>query len=395
MEENFLRGFLRLHSGTEIPPIFLLWSGYGALSCVAGRRLFVQHGLNPVYPNMNIALIGESGSRKSSGAKAARRLISAMTPSPNIISQSVTIPSLIVALTIFDNRGEDLMATNNTGFLFADELASFFRKDELEKGLLSMLTTIIDCHKFDYKTIQRGTEVLEKPCFGMLGCSTPSGIRSAFPSGTIGGGLTSRILFVYSDMRKPPVAWPEHSVELLALEESLIRRLSRIYTLEGQMKVTPDAKALFAVEYNKFYGDPVKGVKGNYLYEDPITAGYAQRRADHVLKLSMLNSLNEGDSLTVEEDHMKKAVERIGLIEKFTPFILRLLSSSESGNELEMVLGIIRGAKRIYSKDLISKVSHRIERRNFMAYVETLTLMGKIRCGGDSEGSFYEYTGKD
>ena len=99
MNESFLRTYAKLNENTEIPGIFAIWCGLAGLSCILGRRCWLDMGHYTIYPNLYLALIAESGKcRKSVAINIIERLLRQVEPKINLISQILTPVALIEAL---------------------------------------------------------------------------------------------------------------------------------------------------------------------------------------------------------------------------------------------------------------------------------------------------------
>ncbi|MBE3037566.1 MAG: hypothetical protein IMZ62_01945, partial [Chloroflexi bacterium] len=86
---SFLRDFVSLGEGTEVPPIFLLWSGIAGISAALERRCWIDQGSYIVYPNIYMILIAGSGRcRKSTAIGLIENLLIKVEPPINILPDS-------------------------------------------------------------------------------------------------------------------------------------------------------------------------------------------------------------------------------------------------------------------------------------------------------------------
>ena len=214
-KENFLRDFANLAKGTEIPPLFALWSGISGVSAILGRRVWMDMGVFTVYPNLFVVLVAGSGQfRKTTSIRLIEKLIRQVDPHPNFISQKITPEALIDAVKI-QRTGDDsnLGKEISEGYVLAEELGIFINKKSYEAGMASILIPLYDCADvFEYRTKGRGVEEIRNACFSLLGASTVDWIRDAIPREAVGGGLTSRMIFVFTETPPEPVAIPSLSL---------------------------------------------------------------------------------------------------------------------------------------------------------------------------------------
>ena len=375
---NFLRGFIELLDGSEVPTIFSWWSALGAVSCVLGRRCWADWGLFHFYPNNFIVLVAASGSRKSTAIMQAKRLLLNLTPRPNIVAQKITPEALIDALRVSPSEdSEEGMIIRDCcdGFGIADELVTFLSKAAYDSGLGDLLIKLYDCdEEFPYRTRGRGVELLQNVCFGMLSGTTIDRIRAALPPDSIGSGLTARMVFVYSDDQMKPVYRPTLGPDKRELMSLLIAELQRMLSLNGQFVITPKADDLCKEEYEKsYYSHPFK--------KDPLLGSYFNRRLGHIVKTAMCISVCERSDLTITQAHMDMAIRLIKAAEVKMPTVMSLLTSNQQGSLLQAIEDSIKNAGKggLSVSELLSIYANRLRAKELKDMLDTLYLAGHVR----------------
>jgi len=386
MPDTFLDKFVSLTEDTEIPPEFALWSGLSAISCIMGRGIWIDMGIVTVFPNLFCILVAGSGRcRKSTAINLMESLVRSVEPRPNIIGQKITPEALIEALQQVSS-GENIVLKGPKfeGFVLADELATFLNKKSYEAGMGSLLIQLYDCKDFfEYRTRGRGAEVLERTCLGLFGGSTIDWLRNAVPEDAIGGGLTSRMLFVYSDKPPQPVPFLTHSSKKKKTKEELIRALQRFQNIEGEMKLNTQAMKIYETEYIRFYHN-------NTFFDDKLLSGYASRRHIHILKLSMLFCISETEAKDVKVEHVNSAIRLIEYLEKSLPSVLKMVVASEKGDNLDTILLKIAKKGRLSRSDLMRSMSNKIDSWELEQIIETLKQSDKIVVKSEGRMVFYE-----
>lgn len=388
-DDNFIRGFVRLCIGddeskpdTEIPGIFAMWSGIAGISCALGRRMWIDMGTYRVYPNFFIVFVASSGRfRKSTSVLMIERILRMLNPVPNIIAQKITPEALIEAVkcTAVDVEKQSIQ-DEATGFVLVDELSSFLNKDSYQAGLAPLLIQFYDCKDtFEYRTKQRGIERINNACLGLLGASTVDWIRNAVPEDAVGGGLTSRMVFVYVDKPSPPVAITTFSDKKKRLLERLVQQLNSITTIGGEARLTGNALRYFESEYNEFYHN-------SKLYDDKNLAGYASRRHVHLLKLGMIISAAQRNDRIITEHDLRGGEELLRHSEASMKLVLNLITASDAGSTLGFVLQIIQAKGKLSRSELLGSVSHRIGARELTEICDTLIASGKIEVKQENYG---------
>lgn len=386
-EPNFLEGFLQLHQGTEVPDSFALWCGVASVSAAMGRNSWLKAGPFTVYPNLFIVLVAGSGKcRKSTAINAAEDILRLMSPGPNLIAQKLSPEALIQAVRRVETKDMTrLLAEESTGFVVADELATFLNKKTYEAGLASLLISLYDCKtNFTYRTISRGVEEINNACLGMLAGSTVDWIRSGVPEEAVGGGLTSRILFIYVDTPAPPVPFPAWTEEHARLKDRLVRQLQAISTIKGDFTLSPGALSLYTSEYANFRERT--GVK---FWNDKTLEGYASRRHMQQLKLAMVLSACESTDRIIKDKHVAAATQMLQDNERFLQLVLSLITSSSHGTEVSTVLNYIRRHRRATRTELIRAFSTRLNARTLNEIIDTLVQSEQIVLAATASGTYY------
>lgn len=383
MNENFLLNFVKLAAGTEIPEIFAVWSGVASISCMLGRRVFLDMGAYTVYPNIYTILVASSGRhRKSSSLNLASDLIYELPLPPNIIPQKITPEALLDALK--DNQAPTglIASESSTGFVFASEFATFFNRKSYEQGLGSMLTDFWDCPKtWQYRTKARGVEKLEQPCIGLLGASTVDWLRDAIPSEAVGGGFTSRCVFVYSETPPKPIARTTFDAGKLQVRESLLRSLQKLSTINGSSKLTEEAWVVYEEEYNQFCNT-------SDMYESKPLSGYASRRNVHWLKLAMIFAAADGQ-LEIEARHLKGSLKILKNAEVHLKVVMNLLTATEMGANIAFAEEFIKSKKKVERTVVVRYMLNKLSARQLTEVLDTLLASGAVQLVNEGKTAYY------
>lgn len=394
---NFLDGFMRLNENTEIPSVFSLWSGIAGISCALGRRVWVDMGRYQIYPNTYVLLVAGSGRmRKSTSVMQIAKLINNVEPRPNLVSQKITPQAFVEAMKTAPGVGEQgVLVETATGFGFIYELATFLDRAAYDAGLAPLLIDFFDCHEhWEYRTKGRGIENLHNVCFGFLAASTIDWIKKGIPIEAIGGGLTSRMVFVYAehDSSMKPVPMTVYTPEEKALNESLLRKLQRIATLKGQVDLSKEAIDYYIDSYTDWYYR-----SGLPYYDDPLLSGYASRRYIHMFKLGMIfaaaaESVTAKGSLLITQQHLEGAIMALRLCESHMKTVVSQIMTSEDGEDTSRVLHAIKRSGTISRSDLTTAFSHKFNSRKLTEILETLVHGGRVQLlAGGGQGVVYKF----
>jgi len=381
MADNFIRDFVDLFQGTEVPSIYRMWTALCGVSAVLGRRVKLQLGQLVYYPNVMVILVGSSGIKKSTPINKLRQRVFSLPTDyrPNIVATSLT-PAAMVKSLIRRTNQHSLFSETCEGFGFVSELGNFLSKGAYDSGMASLIIDLYDCESYMKETISHGIENVPDPCFGLLAGTTPDWIREGIPQGAVGGGLTSRFIFVYVEDRPNPVADPPWTALHQAALERIDRQLARMAILSGDVQLSPEAYLMYVREYNSWHRSD--------FFQNPSLSGYANRRNGHILKVAMLFAI-AGGSMVITEGHYDGARQVIRISEATMPQIIARITSSVEGSNQEWILGMIRREGRLARTVLLARVVHRIGSAALTEVTENLRLAGLIRSESTGNEIFY------
>jgi hypothetical protein len=386
---NFIVEFTRLCKGTEIPGLYAIWSGISAVSAVLGRRVWVDMGTFSIRPNLYIILVGSSGRfRKSTTIDLAQDLLRGVKPPIHFVAESLTPEALFASMArstkkLLTPDGEIKLSE---GFVVADELSTLLNRKAYEMGIAPKLIQMFDCKpKAEYETRGRGLEVIINPCLGMLAGSTLDWIRTALPSDAVGGGLTSRIIFVYVDKAPPPVHRPAISLAQREMMAKMTEALGMIRNAQGPVVVSDGAWEYDKTEYMEW--------SKSAFFLNPMLSGYASRRQGHAFRVAIALSASEHPAygqIVVEERHLSAAYDLLRATEVTIPRIVMLLTCSEKGAIGELLVEYARTSPGgLLYGDLLRSVSQKVTAREFDDVVTTLTRSGRMRVENTATGRRY------
>jgi hypothetical protein len=170
------------------------------------------------------------------------------------------------------------------------------------------------------------------------------------PPHAVGGGFTSRIIFVYQNKPEKLVAFPEMTPEMEVLKAKLIHDLKVVEKLRGQFKLTEKAREW----YEGWYTEVFKPETTPYASLD----GYFGRKHDTLLKVAMCLSASKSSSLVVDEIELKMALRALNKNEQYLPDTLRLIQMTDVGEQMEKVYRTICRKEEIDFVQLSRQVSY-------------------------------------
>ena len=377
---DWLKGYLEYTEGQESPDIFHLWCGISVIASTLERNVWLDRGYYTLFPNMFIVLVsGSAAARRSTAILTAARLQRNAIPDIPTFSQKVTPEAIISSLSdSFKKRGV------SAGYIVADEMSTFMGNGQKDGSLVQILTKLYDGSDFDYHTIMRGKEICHKPCCNMLAGSTPEWLKESFPVHSIGGGFTGRIIFVHHKGSGRKVAFPKLSDKERALIVNLTSDLKAVREMSGEYILTAGATAWFEHWYTKVHDvDDC----------EPSLRGYMARKHDTLLKVAMNVAASRRQPLVVEETDLVVAEGMMKENEKFLPEAMRLIMSTQVGEEARRVFNIILRKKETSYADLMRATSYFVNAKMLSDILDSLKDSEMIQERMDGPRRIYSVKG--
>ena len=308
---NWIDAFMLYTNNTEPPTLFRKWTAISCIAAAMQRKCVVEWGTAlTFYPNLFVVLVGPSATGKGTAMNPGLDIISEL-PSIRMSANATSLQALIRHLKDTNLTDIDLLTGEQTYHssltIFSKEFTVFLGYHNRE--LMSSLCDWYDCDKkWSYDTISRKKEEIIGVWVNLLGGTTPDLIQSSLPIESIGGGLTSRIIFVYEEKKGKLITMPVQTPKEKQLRELLVHDLEKISMLSGSFTYTKGFIDLWtewcinAENYPPFY--------------DSKFEGYMGRRRTHLMKLSMIISASHGQhDLSISADDLQEAINLLEEVE--------------------------------------------------------------------------------
>lgn len=242
--------------------------------------------------------------------------------------------------------------------------------------MLVALTDLFDCPEdWSSRTRHGVSNKIVRPWVNLLAATTPESLANSLPASAVGGGLTSRILFIWADKKKRPVAIPSLTEEEIKLAEKLNHDLYQISRMSGQYALTNDCVKRWTDWYNLYDEDE----SGDRICTDKSFGGWYSRKPTYILKIAMIRAASESNKLVLEWKHIVGAMEEIQMVERVMGNAFKAIGRSEISADVDSVWQIIKGRGWITEKELMNSVWRDIDNTKFQNVIETLIKTGKVK----------------
>lgn len=322
--KDWIDGFMSLTENSEPPTLYRKWSAISTISAALQRKVRIDLGISlTIYPNFYIVLVGPSATGKGTAMRYSYDIIKEVT-SIRLAAQATTLQSLIHRMKDVNLNSLELetgkMQFHSSMTIFSEEFTVFLGYHNRE--LMAALCDWFDCKdRWVYDTIKRDKEEVVGVWVNILGGTTPDNIQSSFPMEAIGGGLTSRIIFVNEEKRGKLVIFPAATQAELELQSYLIHDLEQIALLSGPMQYTEGAM--------RFYADWCMKADKNPPFQDKKFDGYNGRRRRHLNALAMVCSASRSDKLIISANDLERAAMLLGEVETKMGTVFRGIGRSD------------------------------------------------------------------
>jgi hypothetical protein len=200
------------------------------------------------------------------------------------------------------------------------------------------------------------------------------------PAAVVGGGFTSRCVFVYTERKEKFVAYPADFVPkgIEELRGKLVADLEHIsLNLCGEYRLTPAAKQWGEEWYHRLWtADKDSGVVNDQ------GSGYKARKQTHTHKLAMILSASQRDELIVTDEDLMLADTLLTDVERDMMKVFSRIGRSEDSLQAEKFIQFIheKGAAGIsYEEAYRSIHAYFSDARDFEGIVSGAVRSGQVR----------------
>jgi hypothetical protein len=232
-----------------------------------------------------------------------------------------------------------------------------------------------------------GTDEIIGVWVNLIGATTPELLQTTLPADAIGGGLTSRMIFVFEQNKGKIVPNPFQSQEEKDLGQDLIIDLERICMMSGEFQVTSD----FIERYIQWYIDYSSGPPP---FEDYRFSGYLERRPTHLLKLCMIVSASRSSSKVMDRVDFERALSILELTEKKMPYTFSGVGKSNTAEVMQRIIAVIRTAGTMEFAELLRRTYQDVDKFLLEKMVDSLATMGTIETFYEGKKVMLKYVEK-
>lgn len=363
---SWLDGYLEFTRPTEAPEAFNYWVAVWTLGGALRRKVFIDMGHFQWIPNFYVFLVAPPGIVNKStclniGASMLRDI-----PGINFGPEALTWQALVESLgksreeIPIQLNGEQMFFPMSCVSISAGELGTLIepRNRDMIDALVSLWDGKVGAWEKWTKT--SGSDIIINPFVNIASGTTPAWLAQNFPEELVGGGFTSRCVFVYGEEKRNLIAYPSRALpeNFKRLRSDLVHDLELISTLSGEFTITPAAFEYGERWYSDHYSQETK-------LELDRFAGYRARKQTHIHKLAMIISAAERDDLVIDEDILKRAEAQVSAIEPSMKRVFESIGLEGPGRRLNLLVSVLHVFSRMTKEALFNRVAFKMSSEEY------------------------------
>lgn len=384
--KDWISRYLQYASVTEAPKRMHFWAAVGTVAGALRRRVWIDMKRFQWFPSFYIIYVGPPGIvAKSTTIDIATdllRQVPGIKFGPNAITWQALVSAFAAASESFEYRGEFHPMSPLT--LVASELGSLLNLQD--RDMVNLLIELWDGKKsYEKITKMSGNDVVEAPWINLQAGTTPHWVADNMPAAMIGGGLSSRCIFVYGDTKDKYIAYVDEHVSDgdQQLRADLIHDLEHISTLCGCYTITAAARDWGRQWYERFWKAALE------RKDDVMMEGYGARKQTHIHKVAMVLSASRGDSLIIDVDDLQLANTMLEDIERDMHRVFSRIGRTEDSMQAERFIDYVR-RKGLTPYDEAYRMIHTYfpDFRDFEGIVQGALNSGQLKLVSTPKGMF-------
>lgn len=389
--ENWLQGYIDYTAYSESPTIMHFWAGVWAIASTLRRRVWIDMGYFQWVPNVYVIFVAPPGvAQKTTTLNNAADLLREV-PGIHFGPEAITWQALTMDMAAAReeilmpnplNPEEKLFHPMSCVTISSGEFGNLFNPHDRE--MVDAFVSLWDSRigTWEKKTKTQGSDKIINPCISIGACTTPAWIAGNFPEYLIGGGFTSRCVWVYAEEKRSLQAYPDEALppEFQQMRLNLISDLKEIGNIRGQYTLSPEARAMGKEWYQEHWTEKKKELNNQRF------GGYLSRKQTHIHKLAMILAAASRSELIITLEDLERARDMVTALELDMTKVFDLVGISGNAKFSNELLLHVRSYGRVTQQQLQRLCFRTMGFQEFQWALQACTAAGLIRTFTDAEG---------
>lgn len=335
---------------SEAPAHMHFWVAMSVLAGALGRKTWLSMGTWNWYCNFFIILVAPPGVVSKSTTLDIGMNILKQVPDVKFGPSIVTWPALVscFADTKMGFEHDAKVYTHSSLNIVSSEFGNFLNPSDT--NMVDLLVNLYDCKdKVDKVTKGSGKDDIENVWVNIAACTTPAWIAGNFPEYMIGGGFTSRCLFVYADEKEKYVAYPflHMRPDHVEFKQKLLEDLTHI----SKAIIGPYQMSKAAIDWGEKYYRYMADNRPENLDDDRFQ-GYLSRKQSHIHKAAMAIAASRSDEMILTDVHFEIAASVLATLEGDMPKVFRRIGKNETSLAVDRLVNYVHKRRIVSYSDL-------------------------------------------
>lgn len=376
---NWITAFLQYASYGEAPLTTLFWTGVSTIAGALRRKVWIDQKYFQWTPCFYIIIVAPPGIiSKSTTANIGMNLLREV-PGINFGPDSITWQALVQHMgTIgesFHLPATDMYYPMSAITIASGELGNFL--DPADAGMMNSLIALWDGQQGNFSKVTKhsGSDSIENPWINLIGCTTPSWIKENFPESMIGGGFTSRCIFVFANRKRQLIAYPSLVVpeDFHAVRDGLIHDLEDIASMSGEYTLSPEAFQWGIEWYEKLWTNRPPNL------DDERFGGYVARKQTHIHKLAMILAAAESSEMIITKDTLSKAAEFVTALEVDMPKVFNSIGMNDVTRGMALLVQLVQNRGKVPQTELYRMLFSKMSAKEFQEALASAIAAGHVQ----------------
>ena len=378
---DFIKSFLQYTEHYESPTAFWKWSAYATIAAILRDSIYISQMDKKLYPNIYVLIMADSAVQRKDLPVELSTLFVSKISNTKVINGRSSIQAILDELAKAGHNDQGIMLKGGSALFSASELSANIVNDP---EAINILTDIYGFKENYVSRLRSGGFHIKNVCFTMLAASNKELLIPFFDNKAVYGGLLGRTFLILPDeFRAGNSLWNTHKRPFEF--EDLLKMLANIAMLRGEMYVEESAKA----EYDNWYLPFRKSYE-----KKPDKSGVAGRIHTSVLKVAMINAVNQTLELVLRKTHIEEAIN--DCLQLMNNYSQLTMSSGKSPNaEVGAIIltEIIEAPDHTLSKrKLLQKHWNDFDNETMDKVINTLVTAGFVMQSVENNDIVYKLT---